>query len=223
MKRRSILFLVPATATAGCASPGSGDPRPQVSGALDYTWPDRHPGLTSGFCFTVVRGIQPYPLIKRLNGEELQRIEWEQVLGPGDGEVGVRSRFFVALARVGESSIIVEDNGALGVTPKIVQPLSGDGGLVIGYRGGGGHSGRLVVFRDGDLALDLDVSAPDRAVGTAAADYRKDLLAVGLSGRTGPAEPTSTALTFIAQQTGIELSEPWLRTQSYLLVSVPQA
>jgi hypothetical protein len=223
VKRRSVLLLLPLTAAAGCGSPGAADPRPSASEVLDYTWPDHHPGLTSGFCFTIVRGIQPHPLLERMGGKELQRVEWPRVLGPGDGEAGVRSRFFVGIIGVGKWSVIVEDNGSLGVTPKIAQPLSAGDGLVVGYRGGGGKPGHLMVFRDGDLALDLDTSAPDRATGTKVADYRKDLLAAGLSGQSAPADPTVAALTFIAKRTGIKLVEPWLQTRSYLLVSVPQA
>lgn len=210
-------------AAAGCGSPGAAEPRPSSAAVPDYTWPDRHPDLTRGFCFTIVRGIMPHPLIERMGGEELERVEWQRVLGPGDGEAGVRTRFFVGIMRVGNWSIIVEDNGSLGVTPEIVQPLSAPRGLVLGYRGGGGRPGQLMIFRDGDLALDLDTSAPDRAIGTKARELRPDLLAAGLSGDKGPADPTASALAFIAAKTGIKLAEPWLEKVSYLLVTVPKA
>jgi hypothetical protein len=222
VKRRSVLFLLPLAAAAGCGSPGVAEPRPSTAAVPDYTWPDQHPDLTSGFCFTLVRGIMPYPLIERMGGEELERVEWQRVLGPGDGEAGVRTRFFVGITRVGNWSIIVEDNGSLGVTPEIVQPLSAQRGLVLGYRGGGGRPGHLMVFRDGDLALDLDTSAPDRATGTRVAEFRKDLLAAGLVGKTGPAQPTVAALGYLAARTGIKLAEPWLKKLSYLLVTVPK-
>jgi hypothetical protein len=222
VKRRSVLLLLPLAA-AGCGSPGAAEPRPSTSVAPDFTWPDRHPDLTSGFCFTLVRGIMPYPLIEKMGGDELERVEWQRVLGPGDGEAGVRTRFFVAITRVGNWSIIVEDNGSLGVTPAIVQPLSAKRGLVFGYRGGGGRPGHLMVFRDGDLALDLDTSAPDRATGNRVDEFRPSLLAAGLSGASGPASPTEAALGFLAARTGIKLAEPWLKKLSYLLVAVPKA
>ncbi|MFC4066025.1 DUF6461 domain-containing protein [Actinoplanes subglobosus] len=196
---------------------------PSASAAPDYSWPARSADLTSGFCFTLVRGIKPYDLIERLGGDELERIEWPRVIGPGDGEVGVRSRYFIAIARNKNWSIIVEDNGTLGVTPQIVQPLSADGGEVIVYRGGGGAPGRLLDFRDGDLALDLDTSAPDRITGRSVDELRPDLLAAGLIGGAGPAEPTVPALTFIAARTGVELTEQLMKTNTYLLVTVPQA
>ncbi|MEU8655955.1 DUF6461 domain-containing protein [Actinoplanes philippinensis] len=221
MKRRSVLLLPPLAALAGCGSPGVAEPRPSTAAPLDYSWPDRHPGLTSGFCFTLVRGITPYPLIEKLHGEELERVEWPRVLGPGDGEAGVRTRFFVGMIRTGNWTVVVEDNGSLGVTPQIVQPLSAKR-WVFGYRGGGGKPGRLMIYRDGDLALDLDTSAPERAIGSKVDEMRPDLLAAGLSGKNGPAEPTPAALTFLAARTRIKLAEEWLKTLSYLLVAVPK-
>jgi hypothetical protein len=223
VKRRSVLLLLSLASVAGCGSPGVAEPLPSTSAAPDYGWPARSADLTSGFCFTLVRGIKPYDLIERLGGDELERIEWPRVIGPGDGEIGVRSRFFIAIARNEDWSIIVEDNGTLGVTPQIVQPLSAGGGEVFAYRGGGGRPGRLMAFRDGDLALDLDTSAPDRVTGGGVDEYRSDLLAAGLIGGTGPAEPTGPALGFLAARTGVELTEQLMQTNTYLLVTVPQA
>jgi hypothetical protein len=166
VKRRSVLLLLPLVSVAGCSSPGSAEPLPSISAVPDFGWPARSADLTSGFCFTLVRGIKPYALIERLGGDELERVEWHRVIGPGDGEVGTRSRFFIAIGRVEDWSVIVEDNGTFGITREIVEPLSADGGEVVAYRGGGGRPGRLMVFRDGDLALDLDTSALDRPTGS---------------------------------------------------------
>jgi Family of unknown function (DUF6461) len=223
VKRRSVLLLLSLAPVAGCGSPGAAEPLPSASAAPDYGWPARSADLTRGFCFTLVRGIKPYDLIERLGGDELDRIEWPRVIGPGDGESGVRSRYFIAIARNEDWSIIVEDNGTLGVTPQIVQPLSAGGGEVFAFRGGGGRPGRLMAFRDGDLALDFDTSAPDRMSGSGVADYRSDLLAAGLIGGVGPAEPTAPALSFLAARTGVELTEQLMQTNTYLLVTVPQA
>ncbi|GIE32102.1 hypothetical protein Ait01nite_051470 [Actinoplanes italicus] len=222
MKRRSVLLLLPLVSAAGCGSPGSAEPLPSISAVPDLGWPARSADLTSGFCFTLVRGIKPYALIERLGGDELERVEWHRVIGPGDGEAGARSRFFIAIGRVEDWSVIVEDNGSLGVTQEIVEPLSADGGEVVAYRGGGGRSGRLMVFRDGDLALDLDTSAPDRPSGSSPDEFRSDLLAAGLSGSTATAEPTAAALTFLAARTGVVLTAEQVEKMTYLLVTVPQ-
>ncbi|WP_433792822.1 DUF6461 domain-containing protein [Actinoplanes sp. CA-252034] len=222
MKRRSVLLLPSLAALAGCGSPGVAEPRPSHPAKPDYSWPDRHRDLTRGFCFTLVRGLTPHQIIDKVGGDELERVEWPRVIGPGDGEAGVRSRFFGGVARAGSWSVLVEDNGSLGVTPAIVQPLSARR-WVYGYRGGGGRPGRLMVYRDGDLALDLDTSAPERATGSRVDEFRPDLLAAGLSGEKGPAQPTSAGLNFLAVRTGIKLTEEWLSTLSYVLVAVPQA
>ena len=113
-------------------------------------------------------------------------------------------------------------NGSSGITRDIVEPLSADGGEVVAYRGGGGRPGRLMVFRDGDLALDLDTSAPDRLAGSDPDEFRSDLLAAGLTGSAGTAEPTTAALTFLAARTGVGLTAERLEQMTYLLVTVPQ-
>jgi hypothetical protein len=223
VKRRSVLLLLSLAPVTGCGALGSADPSPSSSAIPDYGWLARNADLTRGFCFTLVRGIKPYDLIKKLGGDELERVEWHRVIGPGDGEIGVRSRYFIAIGREKEWSVIVEDNGTLGVTSPIVRPLSADGGEVIAYRGGGGRSGHLMVFRDGDLALDLDTSAPDRATGSSVPELRADLLAAGLSGGDGPADPTVPVFTFLAARTGVALTEELVEKMSYLLVAVPQA
>jgi hypothetical protein len=225
VKRRSVLLLLSLASVAGCGSPGSAEPLPSSSGAgvPDFGWPDRNADLTSGFCFTLVRGIKPYALIERLGGDELERVEWHRVIGPGDGEAGLRNRFFIAIGRAEEWSVIVEDNGTMGVTPRIVEPLSADGGEVISYRGGGGRPGRLMVFRDGDLALDLDTSALDRPTGASPGEFRAELLAAGLAGSTAVAQPTAAALSFLAARTGVELTAERVEKMTYLLVAVPQA
>ncbi|GAA1584524.1 hypothetical protein GCM10009828_005930 [Actinoplanes couchii] len=188
--------------------------------SADLSWPARSADLSHGFCFTMVRDIHPYEM---LGGEELQRVEWHRVVGPGDGEAGVRSRYFIGIARVGDWSVIVEDNGTLGVTGSIVAPLSAEGGEVVAYRGGGGGPGRLLVFRDGNLALDLDTSAPEDAGGSDAGGFRSELVASGLIGGTNVSEPTGPALRFLAARTGVPLTLELLAERTYLLVTVPQA
>ena len=222
MRRRSALLLLTLVPVAGCGSPGSAEPLPSAGVAPDYGWPARSPDLTRGFCFTLVRGLRPYELIERLGGDELERVEWHRVVGPGDGEVGARNRFFLGISRIGDWSVIVEDNGTLGVTREIVEPLSADGGEALAYRGGGGTPGRLMVFRDGDLALDFDTSAPNRIGGARPDEFRSDLQAAGLVGGDGVAEPTAAALAFLAARSGVGLTWELVADLEYLLVTVPQ-
>ena len=224
MRRRSALLLLTLVPVAGCGSPGSAEPRPSTgTGSPDYGWPTRSADLTSGYCFTLVRGLNPYEIIERLGGDELERVEWHRVVGPGDGEVGDRKRFFIGIGRIGSWSVIAEDNGSLGVTRKIVAPLSKNRGEVLAYRGGGGKPGRLMVFRNGELALDLDTSAPDRLSGAKPEQFRPALHAAGLLGGGSVMEPTASALAFMAARSGIGLTAQLMEDLEYLLVAVPQA
>ncbi|MEV0896924.1 DUF6461 domain-containing protein [Actinoplanes sp. NPDC049802] len=222
MKRRSALLLIALSGLAGCGSPGAAEPLSSAGPPVDYGWPARSADLTHGFCFTLVRGIKPYALIERLGGEELERVEWHRVVGPGDGETGDPERFFVGIASIGEWSILVEDNGTLGVTSSITAPLSEDGGEVIAYRGGGGGPGRLMIFRDGAVVLDLDPATPERADGSGLDEFRSELTASGLLGDTSVTDPTATALGFLAGLTGIALTLELLEDRTYLLVTVPK-
>ncbi|GGN81300.1 hypothetical protein GCM10010112_57600 [Actinoplanes lobatus] len=222
MNRRSALLLFALSGLSGCGSPGFADPLPSAGPDVDLGWPARSADLTHGFCFTLVRGIKPYALIERLGGDELERVEWHRVVGPGDGETGDPKRFFVGIASAGDWSILVEDNGSLGVTSQIVEPLSADGGEVVAYRGGGGGPGRLMVFRDGNLALDLDTAVPERAGGGGLDEFRPELTTAGLLGGGGVTDPTGAALGFMARHTGIALTSQLLRDRTYLLVTVPK-
>jgi hypothetical protein len=223
VRRRSALLLLTLVPVAGCGSPGPAEPIPTVRpGSPDYGWPSRSTDLTSGFCITLVRGLTPFDVLRSLGGDELERVDWNRVVGPGDGEAGDRKRFFLGIGRIGKWSVIVEDNGTLGVTREIVEPLSKNRGEVLSYRGGGSEPGRLMVFRNGDLTLDLDTSAPELLGGAKPEQFRPALQAAGLVGGPVAAEPTASAFAFMSSRSGIRLTAPQLESLEYLLVAVPQ-
>ncbi|MDI6099066.1 DUF6461 domain-containing protein [Actinoplanes sp. NEAU-A12] len=223
MRRRSALLLLTLVPLAGCGASGSAEPLASAGTSADYAWPARNADLTSGFCFTLVRGLTEHQITKRLGGDDLERVDWNRVVRPGDGEAGARKRFFMGIGRVGNWSVIVEDNGTLGVTRELVKSLSKNRGEVLAYRGGGGEPGRLVVFRNGDLALDLDTSAPDRLGGNKPDQFRPTLQATGLLGGPAVTDPTASALAFMAARSGVTLTAQVMQQLEYLLVEVPQA
>ncbi|MEU4422909.1 DUF6461 domain-containing protein [Actinoplanes sp. NPDC024001] len=223
MNRRSTLLLFALAGLAGCSAPGAAVPpaSPSPGAAPDFGWPSRDPALSSGFCFTLVHGLAPAQVIEQLGGTELERVEWLRLVGGGDGEQGRTDRFFVGVARIGEYSLIVEDNGALGVTQSLVSPLS-EGGVVAGYRSDAAGRGRLLVLRDEDLVLDYDSAVPTRLGGSRPAEFQAALRAVGLVGDTTVTDPTRAALAFLSEQTGVPLTRDLLAERTYLLVTVPK-
>lgn len=222
VNRRNALLLLTVAGLAGCSAPSAAVPVPGNPAAVDHLWPLREPGLASGFCFTLVRGLKPHQVIERLGGEELERIEWLRLVAAGDGERAGAGRYFVGVARVGDWSLIVEDNGSLGVTQRLVSPLS-DGGRVLAYRSDAEGAGRLLVLRDGDLELDFDSRTPDRWGGMHPGAYMSAMRSAGLVGGTTVTQPTGPALAFLAEQTGVELTRELLTEMTYLLVIVPEA
>ena len=239
MKRRSTLLLATLAGLAACSAPDPAEPaagrstepvdgpvsapgdRTQAgTGTLD-DWPDRDPGLGSGYCFTLVQGLDSAQVIERLGGRELERVGWDLVVGPGDGERAGAGRFFAGVARVGDWALIVEDNGSLGVTRAVAGPLS-EGRTVLAYRGNGAGRGRLMVFEDAQLVLDFDSAAPDRSGGSRPGDFVPAMRSAGLIGGPDVTDHTAPALRFLAQQTGVALTSDLVKERTYLLVTVPK-
>ncbi|WP_328464027.1 DUF6461 domain-containing protein [Actinoplanes sp. NBC_00393] len=227
MNRRSTLLLVALAGLAGCSAPGVAvsAASPSSSVAPDFGWVERDPALASGFCFTLVQGLTPVEVAERLGGTELERVEWVRLVSGGDGEQAGTDRYFIGVARIGDWSLIVEDNGALGVAQKVISPLSA-GRTVLVYRSDAAGRGRLLALRDEELALDYDSGAPGTTTGTGLAEFQPALRAVGLVGdatvTSAVTEPTVPALEFLAEQTGVPLTRAQLTERTYLLVTVPK-
>jgi hypothetical protein len=226
VNRRAALLLFALTGTTvltGCSGSGSDEPERNASGvpAADLIWPLRDADLAAGFCFTLVQNLKPAEVIKRLGGKELERVEWHQLVGPGDGEVDDSRRYFIGLARLGDWTLIAEDAGDLGVTPDIVGPLSA-GRSVLAFHSDATGRGRLLVLEDEDVLLDFDSQTPERWGGSKPGDFVPAMRAAGLLGGTDVTEPTGPALAFLAAQTGIALTRELLDDRTYLLVTVPK-
>ncbi|MEV6303728.1 DUF6461 domain-containing protein [Actinoplanes sp. NPDC051861] len=222
MRRRSALTLFALAGLAGCSEPGAAVPVPSSEpSTADYQWPRWESGLGAGFCFTLVEDLTPAEVVERLGGEELERVEWLRLVAAGDGEQAGADRYFLGVARIDDWSVIVEDNGSLGVTQRLVSPLSRDG-RVLAYRGDAEGAGRLLVLRNGDLELDFDSRQPDRWGGLRPGDYMPAMRAAGLLGGSTVTHPTGPALAFLAGQTGVSLTRELLAERTYLLVTVPK-
>jgi hypothetical protein len=224
VNRRAALLLLALTGLAGCSGSGpDDDPDVSASGApaADLIWPLRDTDLAAGFGFTLVQDIKPAQVIQRLGGKELERVEWHQLVGPGDGEADDSRRYFVGLARLGDWTLIAEDAGDLGVTPSIVRPLSAGRSVLAFHRAADGR-GRLLVLEDEEILLDFDSETPERWGGSRPGDFVPAMGAAGLLGGTNVTEPTGPALAFLAAQTGVALTRELLAERTYLLVTVPK-
>ncbi|MCC3767904.1 DUF6461 domain-containing protein, partial [Streptomyces sp. UNOC14_S4] len=96
--------------------------------AADYVWfEEGFPELAEAYCFTLVRGVAPDELLRRLGGREEKTpggldafvdaafdLHESGDEDGGEGEHG--SRQFVAMTSVGGWTLMIEPNGYVGVT-----------------------------------------------------------------------------------------------------------
>jgi hypothetical protein len=226
VRRRSLALLFAAGALTACSPRHLGTPAaaatPRAAVADDYWWFALQPDLDSGFGFTWVKGLTPPQVLNRIGGKELERIYWQQLVGSGDGQSGSADRYFVGVARFDDWSLIVEDNGDLGVTDSIVRPLSAGTTVVAHHRGADGR-GRFLLLEDTKIQLDFDPMAYAKTSGKVAADLAPTLSAVGFAAGAKPAQCTAAALALTERLTGIEMTQDSLRDRTYLFTSVPRS
>jgi hypothetical protein len=216
VRRRSLVLLLAAGALSACTPRGVGSPAiaatQRGASADDYRWFSPKPEFGQGYCFTWVRGLVPQQVIDRLGGKELERISWEQLVGAGDGQQGTAYRYFIGIARVDDWSLIVEDNGDLGVTDRLVGPLSAGTTVVANHRGADGH-GRFLQLEDGRAVLDFDPLAP-RSI-------TPEMAAAGFVAGIDADTSMAAALALAERLTGEEMSRLLMIERTYVLTSVP--
>jgi hypothetical protein len=178
-----------------------------------------------------VQNLTSQQVFTRLGATELERISWRQLVGSGDGQQPGATQSFFGAATVGNWSLMVEDNGALGTTNSVVDPLSAGTTVVSHYRGGDGH-GRLLLLSDRQVWLDFDPIEPQKRTGVAAGDLAPVIDAVGFryaaSIRLGE-DPKAyraycmrAAFALTERLTGIPMTLDLLHGRTYLLASLPR-
>ena len=240
MHRRSLFLLLAAGSLTACGQRATGAAQPHPSSvpprtavAADYRWFAGERDFGKGFCFTWIKGLTPPQVLERLGATELERVSWQQMVGSGDGEWG-GDRYFFGVARIGDWSLMVEDNGTLGTVDERMAPLSLGGTVISHYRDGGdaGH-GRLLVLADGVTALDFDPVAADRLRGSRAAELRPVVDGAGFAYArrlrlAGDADGyraycVQAAFALTERLTGVPMTRDLLDTKTYLLSTVPRS
>ena len=179
-----------------------------------------------------MKGLKPQEVIKRLGGEELERVDWLQLVGSGDGQQFSAADYFVGIALVGEWALLVEDSGTLGTTDALVVPLSAGTTLVSHYRNAAGH-GRLLVLENCAVRLDFDPSDPlvRGGSGTVSLAPVIDAAGFGYAESIGPAGESAHYRTYCMEAafalterlTGVPMTLELLTSLTYRLTLVPRA
>jgi len=236
VRRRTIVTLMAGGLLAGCGSrpaevpvASSGPPSPSPSSASasasaseraavpgDYAWFRQVTELSKGFCFVWVRDVRPSQVLQRMGAKELERIGWQQMVGAGDGQSVSSDKLYFGASRLTDDwSLLVEDNGELGLADPLLRALSAGTTLVCLYKGA---RGRFLLLQDGAVQLDFDPASATTASGSRAAELMPTMTAAGAN---GPAERTEAAFALAERLTGVPLSLAVLRAQTYLFSVVP--
>jgi Family of unknown function (DUF6461) len=126
--------------------------------AADYTWfSERFWTLTGAYCLTLVEGLSRAETLKRIGAQTDCRLvgvhqltESAYTKSRWGGEQGVQT--YVGATSLGEWTLMVEPNGFLGVTEKVIVPLSRGVRLVSHYKNGDSDN-RFCWVEDGDVRL----------------------------------------------------------------------
>ncbi|MEU7075800.1 DUF6461 domain-containing protein [Streptomyces narbonensis] len=135
----------------------------------DYTWfEDDFPDIAEAYCFTLVRGLPPAELTSRLEGRPeapLQGIAAVVDAAFAQYDLAEGKRQLVAMATVGEWTLLIEPNGYLGVTEEQALPASA-GTSWISHFSNINALGTFLWAEDQVLRLCFDPTLPDQRWGT---------------------------------------------------------
>jgi len=227
VRRRSLALVLTAGLLAGCGPRRAGTPaaaspaRSHPPTADDYWWFALNPDLTKGYCVTWVQGLTPQQVLKRLGGKELERVTWQQLVGSGDGQRGQTDRYYIGVARIDGWSLIIEDNGDLGVTDDLVSELAQGTIAIANQHRPDGH-GRFLVLRDGTVELDFDPMTYAERTGTRASELAPMIASAGFGAGDDPAQSMQAAFALTERLTGIAMTQELLREHTYILTTVPR-
>ncbi|MBU2669978.1 hypothetical protein KOI35_41380 [Actinoplanes bogorensis] len=188
--------------------------------AGDYVWFEDVEDLRKGFCFVWVKGLTSSEVIERMGAKELERIGWQQMVGAGDGQRGAVEKYFFGVSRASDEwSLVIEDNGQLGLADDLLRPLSKGTTLVCLWKGSGGRV-RYLELDDEVVQLDMDPSDVSRRTGNKAREMETTIDEVGLGGDTD-SDPVPGAFALAERVTGVRLSLEMLQERTYLFSATP--
>lgn len=130
--------------------------------ADDYRWfGEQYEDWAVAYCATYVQGITPGELLRTLGADATERFtgagRLRALTGAHDPD---DARCFVGATSLGDWSVMMEYNGFVGVTDKIVTPLS-RGRTVVSHYSNENGAHRFCWWVDGTLRLDFDALFAD--------------------------------------------------------------
>ncbi|MEU8820106.1 DUF6461 domain-containing protein [Actinoplanes sp. NPDC048796] len=217
----------PSSSPTPSSSP-SADGRPT---AADYAWFERNDELTVAFCFIWVESLSPAEVLKRLAARPIGKSGWRNDDYWSDSP-GLRDREVVtAVTKVGNWSLIVEDNGTTAIEDDSLKRLSRATRVIANYRNVEGD-GRFALVENGTIQVDFDPQDPTDRQGATPDRLLPDMAPAGLdmseSPGLDPADPayvdvpyTEAAFALTERQTHIPFTPTLLHSATYHLGALP--
>lgn len=150
--------------------------------ATDYLWFEQlFPELAEAYCFTLVRGLPPAEVLRRLDDgrEEPPRTGVDEIVEAAfallDAEDG---RHFLAMTTVGDWTLIIEPNGYIGVSEEYALPASAGTRWVSHFVNINGVD-LFVLAEDGENRVTFEPGFPDTRWGSAPDELLEAMHAIG--------------------------------------------
>jgi hypothetical protein len=196
--------------------------------AEDYNWFSGSP-ISEAYCMTFVRGLNPAEALRRIEGEPAERVtslaafsDFARENCPWSGRAD--QRFAIGATELDGWTLLVEDNGFLGVTTDIIQPLS-DGTRVVSHYRNVDAEDRFCWMEDGELRVRFEPLFPYHRDGSDPDSLVDAMLHFGFDLRDDEDRDFSnhTAATFALTEhlTGVKLTQDLLASADYLCARAP--
>jgi hypothetical protein len=196
---------------------------------LDYAWIAgwRNGLLTNAYCLTIIDGLGVDEVMRLLHTTDRVAGATVDVLSDASYQAWERfggDRLVVGVAAAdSRKTIMLEDNGYIGVTRELMAPVSAEAEVIAHYRNVNALSW-FSWLRRGVALLEFETLFPQSRTGTMATGAAADLVGAGF--HLGPEEnnvdhPTAAAFALAERLTGLHVSAELLDSSSFVLGTVP--
>ncbi|MEV2278704.1 DUF6461 domain-containing protein [Nocardiopsis sp. NPDC049922] len=196
-----------------------------TSTAADYLWfEDDFPDLADAYCVTLVRALAPSEVLRRLRGRPEPSLTGVDAVTEAAYEHQERTgEQLLAMAGIGDHTLVVEANGYLGVTEERALPASA-GTTWVSHFVNINAVDAFLWAEDTDSRLWFEPMFPDSRWGTTPDVVLGTMRRVGFDlGEDEPEEVLSVPASFALAEhlTGVALTPEFLRETTFTCGSAP--
>lgn len=193
--------------------------------AADYAWiAEPHPWPTVAYCLTFVRRLAPVEVLDRLGAHDRVQVHGTRAIGESSYAAWENDRLgesFVAATQADGWSVIVEENGFIGVTSELMTPVS-MGTATVGHFRNVNAVDQFLWIEDGHLILQFEPLFPHQRFGMRADDQEvvAEMEGVGFDLSDGDEPPfehhTEAAFALAERITGVGVTLEFVERAQYV-------